>query len=895
MTHQDRIATTVGWSDVEPIFEAALDLSEAARPAFLAQACGENHELRREVTALLDAHRRSGPLDDPLPFALGVMLREPWPPPVEGADAIAPLAGVTLGGYTLERQLGRGGMGAVWLARRSDGRFEGRVAIKLLNLALSTATGQERFRREGSMLARLAHPGVARLLDAGVSPTGQPYLVLEYVDGERIDDFADAHALTAEDRIRLFLQVIWAVGHAHANLIVHRDLKPSNILVTPDGTVKLLDFGIAKLLDAEGGTDRSALTADGGRPLTPEFAAPEQVLGAPITTATDVYSLGVLLYLLIAGRHPTLGDRAARTVAETLHGLLEVDPEPLGRSDLDAILAKALRKAPRERYQTVAAFAEDLERYLRREPVRARPDSLAYRASRFVRRNRAGVLAVSVTFAALVGATGFSLDQMRRAEGQRDVAVQEKHRAEALRDFQHLMMSRLAERPFTMRELLDEGRTIVEREHVGDPTFLSVILVDIASRYGELDEPKLGGVLLARAESLAVAGYGRDKLAEIRCHIGENLRHQARYDDARRALEGGEAILRARPDPYAEIVCLATRSELEAATDRPQLAEQAVRRAMTIYDSLGEHRHLRYVKLLNTLAGSYESQRRFREGLAVNRQTIALVDSLGRGNTSSSAILRHNLGTTLTNLGEIAEAERVLQDVLTRFARSDPSGRLGLIPIASYAQAAAFNEHIDSSIKYYRLLTDRAIEEGDSTFLARGLYGLTRAYAKRGDLAEARRLLGEFRASAARSPRFQIDDAQLAGWIAKGARDDAATYDHFVRALRLTGYFEGKRLLGQRVPLVRSAEAAIALGRASEALAFLAVADSMTAFDTLAEARSAYLGEVRLMRARALLASGDTAAAGPLLEKARVALRTGAGETNPLTREADVLAARVRR
>jgi serine/threonine-protein kinase len=300
-------------------------------------------------------------------------------------------------------------MGSVWLARRSDGRFEGTAAVKLLNLALVSEAGQARFRREGSALARLAHPGIARLLDAGVSPSGQPYLVLEHVVGVPIDVYVGQRRLTIESRVRLFLQVLDAVAHAHSSLIVHRDLKPANILVTSDGHVKLLDFGIAKLLDDDrhdaGGGDAADTARSGGSAttdvagaLTPEFAAPEQVTRDAITTATDVYAAGVLLYLLLSGRHPTAAD--SRTSAEVLAALLDHDPSPIGLGDLDAILGMALHKAPDRRYRTATAFADDLSRWLGHEPVRAQRQSLGYRARKFVRRHR-GPLATATAIVVL--------------------------------------------------------------------------------------------------------------------------------------------------------------------------------------------------------------------------------------------------------------------------------------------------------------------------------------------------------------------------------------------------------------------------------------------------------------------------------------------------------------
>jgi serine/threonine protein kinase len=264
------------WRVLSPMLDRMLDLSEPERESWLEELRTTSPELAAELSSMLDS--------DAAAEARSFLES---PPNVT-------LSGLELGAYTLERPLGSGGMGSVWLARRTDGAFEGHAAVKLLNLALVTPTGQARFRREGSVLARLAHPGIARLLDAGVSALGQPYLVLEYIDGIQIDDYVQAHALSRDARIRLFLQVLDAVGSAHANLIVHRDLKPSNILVTSDGVVKLLDFGIAKLLDTDA-ADRAALTAEGARALTPDFAAPEQLNGSAITTATDVYALRVLL------------------------------------------------------------------------------------------------------------------------------------------------------------------------------------------------------------------------------------------------------------------------------------------------------------------------------------------------------------------------------------------------------------------------------------------------------------------------------------------------------------------------------------------------------------------------------------------------------------------------
>jgi serine/threonine protein kinase/Tol biopolymer transport system component len=342
------------------------------------------------------------------------------------------LEGQSLGVYTLVSQIGHGGMGTVWLAERNDGRFERRVAVKVLNIALMGKGGEERFKREGRILGRLIHPHIAELIDAGVSLTGQPFLVLEYVEGGHIDRYCDENKLEVRARLRLFLDALHAVAQAHANHIVHRDLKPSNLLVRKDGQAKLLDFGIAKLLECDGQSAEAPLTVEGGRAMTPEYAAPEQLTGEAVTAATDVYSSGVLLYVLLTGQHPTAA--GPRTPASLVKAILETEPlrpseivvltrtddgaaitnagkrattpdklARLLRGDLDTIVAKALKKDPQERYSSIKGFAEDLQRHLRHEPISARPDTIGYRADKFVRRHKSSVLAALLATLALVG------------------------------------------------------------------------------------------------------------------------------------------------------------------------------------------------------------------------------------------------------------------------------------------------------------------------------------------------------------------------------------------------------------------------------------------------------------------------------------------------------------
>jgi len=422
------------WARLSPLLDELLDLAEPQRAARLADLRAQDAALADELAELLArdaALGQSGFLATP---AVPVL-----------ADLLS--AGQQIGPYTLERLLGEGGMGSVWLARRSDGRFDGQVAIKFLRAGLLGAGDADRFAREGAILARLTHPHIARLLDAGVARGGTlPYLVLEYVDGQPIDRWCDAHGLDVRARVRLVCDVLAAVAHAHNRLILHRDLKPSNILVTADGRALLLDFGVAKLLSGDGLSGAATeLTQRAGAAFTPHYAAPEQLQGAEVTTATDVYAMGVLLHGLLGGGHPT--SQATASSAERLRQMLQGPTRALSeavrarlageggteraelrrrvrelRGDLDTIVGRALKQAPAQRYANAAALADDLQRWLAHEPIAARPDSRWYVAAKFVRRHRLAVAAASLSTAVLTLALGTALHEGREARRQRDQA-----------------------------------------------------------------------------------------------------------------------------------------------------------------------------------------------------------------------------------------------------------------------------------------------------------------------------------------------------------------------------------------------------------------------------------------------------------------------------------------
>ena len=416
------------WQHLSRLLDQMLDMPEAQRAPWLDALRSEDPEMAASLERALADRESQG-------FAS--FLEGPPPLVVEGLEST--LVGRHIGPYIVDSEAGRGGMGSVWRARRADGRYEGTVAIKFVHAMWIGKAGEQRFQFEGRVLARLNHPNIARLLDAGVAEVSQPYLVLEYVEGEPIDAYCERVGLDVEARVKLFLGVLQAVAHAHSNLIVHRDIKPGNVFVKSDGTVKLLDFGIAKLMDDD--SEAAQMTRASAIALTPQYAAPEQLLGQSISTATDVYALGLLLYLLLTGKHPV--PQGTRSSAALMHAVLTEEPPRASSAveitavrarslegDLDNILHKAMKKNPAERYASVEAFADDLRRYLADEPVHARPDTSFYRVGKFIKRHQAGTALASIAIAALTVSVVVATIQADRARRAATQAIAERTRAD---------------------------------------------------------------------------------------------------------------------------------------------------------------------------------------------------------------------------------------------------------------------------------------------------------------------------------------------------------------------------------------------------------------------------------------------------------------------------------
>ena len=420
------------WQRLEAVFQAALDAEPSQRAALVANACAGDEALRREVDRLLDQTGDAADfLEAPAMESLTTGAGLPLPPPTLASD---PLIGQLAGPYRIEHEIGRGGMGTVYRAIRDDGTFLQEVALKVVKRGFDSADLIERIRRERQILAMVNHPHIARILDGGSAEDGRPYYAMEFVPGEPLTRHCFSRRLGLDERLQLFLDVCAAVAHAHQNLIIHRDLKPANIMVTGSGSVKLLDFGIAKIFFEDMPDVGPTIAAGGAVLLTPNYASPEQVRGERVTTATDVYALGLILYEILTGKR-------AQQVTNSSPGELEravcqaqparpsdaassdgVRPSSALRGDLETIVFKALQKDPARRYATVNQFAEDLERYRQGRPVTARPDGAWYRTRMFIGCHKLGVSAAALAAASLVGGIGAATWQARIARGHFDSA-----------------------------------------------------------------------------------------------------------------------------------------------------------------------------------------------------------------------------------------------------------------------------------------------------------------------------------------------------------------------------------------------------------------------------------------------------------------------------------------
>ena len=626
------------WREISPLLDRAMEMEGEERSGWLASLHAEDPNLAVDLEMLLDEY--------------AVLSKECFLEQVVALPPEPTLEGQIVGAYTLLSQIGQGGMGSVWLARRSDGRFEGRVAVKFLNVALAGRAGMERFRREGNILARLAHPHITRLIDAGVSPIGQPYLVLEHIKGEHIDLYCDAKALATADRIHLFLDVLDAVAHAHANLIVHRDIKPSNVLVTSEGEVKLLDFGIAKLLeDSEQPSAATMLTREGGWALTPEYAAPEQLSRGVITTATDIYSLGVLLFVLLGGR---LRSGPAATMFAAAEP--EFQKIPNVRGDLANLVAKALKKDPAERYASAAAFAGDLRRYLNHEPILARPDSLGYRTAKFLRRRWKGVSIAAALVLLVAALTGF---YTLRLAAERNHARQEAAKAAKVSELLIGMLT--ASDPYvtrnikepTVRSLLDAGAGRVHKELAGQPELEAQMLTVIGRVYQRLGQRDKAQPLLEQAVAIGRRAPASEGLAQSLNDLGVLRREQGYFTAAERLLS--EALVMRRrlfgPQHGDIAVTLDELSRVYTHQGNNKRAEPLLGEALQMRRKVLGEEHPETATSLNDLALVLWEDGELSSAAPLFRQALAIFRKSGEDDAKAASVIR-NLALVTEDLGD---------------------------------------------------------------------------------------------------------------------------------------------------------------------------------------------------------------------------------------------------
>jgi len=662
------------WEQVKSIVASALELPAQDRLAYLNSTCSP--EIREEVESLLSA---SG--DGSTFFDHPALERH------AGIDLdFDPLIGAKVGAYQIVSRIGEGGMGTVYRAVRDDEHYEAQVAIKVLRRGMSSAFIVERFRNERQILARLNHPNIARLLDGGTTSDDRPYFVMELVDGAPLDEYCDAHRLHTSDRLKLFRQVCSAVQYAHANLIVHRDLKPTNILITPDGAPKLLDFGIAKMLTTDGPSEHLQTTMAAIRLMTPDYASPEQVRGEPITTATDVYALGVLLFELLTGHHPyrrvkpthelermicdvdperpsaavrwteTVVDRRGTTLVltpEWVSGARDGRPEKLSRrlrGDLDNIVLRAMSKDPQKRYESAGQLSQEIRRHLENEPVIARPDSIAYRTSKFAARHKAAVVAAALIVVAALGGGAVAFREAREAR----IARAEAERR--FNDVRHLATSFLFEFHDAIQNL------------PGSTAARALVVRKALAYLDSLSRESTGSASLQRELAEAYERVSEVQGSSSQASLGDTA---GAAQSLRRGLVLREALARQNPDSADDQLALASAhgkaAQYVGDLGDANAALESLKKSFSIRERVYSG-HSGDLKMKRSIAVGYwelgvgfAETGSYQDSLKARLESLRLFQELHRvnptsGNMRSVALLHKNVSATLNRLGRPEEA-----------------------------------------------------------------------------------------------------------------------------------------------------------------------------------------------------------------------------------------------
>lgn len=690
------------WARVAELFAQAVELEPDAREDFLASACGADAELLDYVQDLLRADSAG---EDVVERTIVDTAREAF---TDDTSQATQMQGQMIGPYRVERLLGSGGMGMVYLAKRADEQFDQQVAIKLGRHRLIDPQTELRLRHERQFLADLDHPNIARLFDGGTTEDGVPYLVMEHIDGVRIDTYCDLHRLNITERLRLFQTICAAVHYAHQNLIIHRDIKATNILVTKDGTPKLLDFGIAKLSDAEGAAT-AGLTRDGAVIMTPANGAPEQISGQNITTATDVYGLGLLLYVLLSGLRAYETDgltpaEAARIISEgtmlspsrrlaqekkvaldkkddaAAQKLEQVVADRSSsverlqrqlRGDLDVIVLKALRKEPARRYRSASAFADDIGLHLKSMPIVARTDSRRYRAGKFVQRHFAAVTASVLVVAMLATFTVLLSVQNRTVVKERDTA------REAIQFLEDIFMahdpSRARGVDVTAEEILAEGATRI-RSNLGDrPEIQSSLMGTIGRVYYNLGEYPKSEEMLEQALRIRIQtdGESHPSVAAAKNDLAEVLIRRAQYERAIELLQQSLAINQRSNDGSSPLVAtnLFNLANVYLATGDLDEAESAVRSSIAIFRQIRDQYSLELAEAVSSLARVLQVRGDLDQTETLLLEAIDIISTSQGPDHPYMAYYLQNLGVLQRSKGDFDAAEETLQSAIEAIRR----------------------------------------------------------------------------------------------------------------------------------------------------------------------------------------------------------------------------------
>jgi eukaryotic-like serine/threonine-protein kinase len=826
----------------------------------------------------------------------------------------ATLVGRHVGPYVIDAEIGRGGMGSVWRARRVDGRYQGTVAIKFVHATWMGGAGEQRFRIEGNLLGRLDHPNIARLLDAGVLDGTQPYLILEYVEGEPIDQYCERQGLDANARIRLFRDVLGAVAHAHSHLIVHRDLKPSNIFVTLDGTVKLLDFGIAKLLEggADGGQTQTSASA-----LTPQYAAPEQVLGGSITTATDVYSIGLVLYQLLTGCLPS--QRGSKSNADVLRAIATEAPKRASsmagianiprrtlEGDLDNILHKALKQEPSERYATIGSFAEDLHRYLADQPVQARPDTVAYRTSKFIRRHRGGVTAGILTVLAIVAGLVGTVTQARRAQQQaeraqheRDRALHELTYAEAANEFVSFLLGEGAGKPFTTVELLARADQLVEKQFASDAGLRARLQMTIGNVYSDAADLNSARAILTRAQVSAGSAHDIALSAMIDCTLASASIDTGNLDLAGSLFSKAIAELRssAEPDNAALAKCLIFRGELEGVQGNGQAALASGQEALRWLGVPRPGQRTMAVAAHTTVAEGYAHMGELALSIKEYETAMRELEGMGREHTAEASVTMSNLAVKYSSAGQFVQAAASYHRALDIATEVEGKADVNPITEANYATSLFDNGRNQEALSHFERAYAAASRRLDQKLWAAYIQVMgAPSLCEASDLSRCAQWIAEARDSLntmlpAGHGTFgvlEVDAARLE--MARGSPGEARV--HLQRALTtFSANTDPRPSVVVALTLLARCEQQLGDDAAARHAAdqALSVAQRLRTGFT----HTAWIGSAMLAQAIVLDAQRDTAAARAVLLQAQAHLDAAAGPTAAATREAHALLARI--